>query len=143
MFDRPFSEIHPGDLWQSPERRIATQDRMFFATWSGDDYALHTDPSYAAQTRYGTPILHGLAVLSVSFGLIPLKAPHVVALYGLNHVRFVSPVFDDSVIFSELVCQKTEITKSGGLVTAELSAKFDTGQTAMVAELLVLMQVPS
>jgi acyl dehydratase len=96
-FDRPFSEIRPGDYWESDARVVVANDRQLFAGWIGDHYPLHWDCGYAATTRYGSPILHELAVLSFAFGLVPLKAPQVITFYGLNRLMYVGDVVMASV----------------------------------------------
>ncbi len=141
MFDRPFSEMQAGDYWESVPRGVVASDRQLFAGWSGDHYPLHLDVGYAAATRYRLPILPGLAVLSLPFGLVPLQAPQVIAFYGLHRLRFINPVYNGDVITFSVRSLQTEIQAISGLVTAQLEALLSGGTLAMIAEILMLMQV--
>lgn len=92
-----------GDAWRSPgERTITEGDVDGFAHLSGDHFALHTDPHWAATTRFGARVAHGLLVLSAASGLWHLAREVVVALYGLDHVRFVAPVYIGDTVRVEL-----------------------------------------
>jgi 3-hydroxybutyryl-CoA dehydratase len=84
--------LSAGDLWRSPRARTITEgDIQAFARVSGDFFPLHTDEEWAAATRFGGRIAHGLLVLSVASGLWHLDPRVVVAFYGLDRVRFVAP----------------------------------------------------
>ena len=91
-FGVPADALSVGDAWQSPAGRTITEgDLVGFAGVSGDFFALHTDQAWAEGTRFGGRIAHGMLVLSVASGLWLLDPDVVVALYGLDRVRFVAP----------------------------------------------------
>jgi 3-hydroxybutyryl-CoA dehydratase len=95
--------LSAGDAWRSPRERTITEgDVDAFAHVSGDHFALHTDPEWAATTRYGARIAHGLLVLSAASGLWRLEREVVVAFYGLDRVRFVAPVHIGDTLRVEL-----------------------------------------
>jgi acyl dehydratase len=79
------------------------QDRInTFADATGDHQWIHVDPERAAKGPYGRTIAHGFLTLSL---LVPLanQAVSVGGIrmglnYGLNKVRFISPVPVDSRI---------------------------------------------
>ena len=77
-----------------------TQERInAFADVTGDHQYIHVDPERAAKTPFGTTIAHGFLTLSLLPTLgkdregikLDLK-PKMAINYGLNRVRFVSPV---------------------------------------------------
>ncbi|MGC3968327.1 MAG: MaoC family dehydratase [Pirellulales bacterium] len=75
-----------------------TQDRIdAFARATGDDQWIHCDPTRAAtEGPYGTTVAHGFLTLSLCIKLAE-SAFRVVGVtmiinYGLNRVRFPSPV---------------------------------------------------
>jgi len=77
-----------------------TQDRInAFADVTGDHQFIHVDPERAAKTPFGTTVAHGFLTLSLLPMLgkdregvkVDLKQKMVVN-YGLNRLRFVSPV---------------------------------------------------
>ncbi|MDX1430005.1 MAG: MaoC/PaaZ C-terminal domain-containing protein, partial [Rhodothermales bacterium] len=44
----------------SVDREITADDVRAFADITGDDNPLHVDAEYAANTRFGRPIVHGV-----------------------------------------------------------------------------------
>jgi acyl dehydratase len=81
----------------SPWREI-DQDRIdLFARATDDPQWIHTDPERAAAGPFGTTIAHGFLTLSLTVPLFeealpPLDGYALSVNYGLNRVRFTSPV---------------------------------------------------
>ncbi len=140
MFDQAFEALAVGDVYLSPARTVTASDLDTFADWSGDHYPLHTDALYAKGTVYGERILHGLGVLSLVFGLVPLQAPEVLALYGMNRVRFFRPVTIGTALHARVECKALKATAAGGLVTVLLTAEDEAAAAYMVAEMMILMR---
>lgn len=77
-----------------------TQERVnTFADATGDHQFIHVDPERAAKTPFGTTVAHGFLTLSLISllgrereGVQIDLSPTMVVNYGLNRVRFVSPV---------------------------------------------------
>lgn len=74
------------------------QDRIqLFADATEDQQFIHTDPTQAAQTPFGTTIAHGFLTLSLlsrmaaDAMLVPENTKMAVN-YGLDRVRFMAPV---------------------------------------------------
>ncbi|MCR2824346.1 MaoC family dehydratase [Microbacterium sp. zg.Y909] len=94
-----------------------TQERVdTFADATGDHQWIHTDPERAKDGPFGAPIAHGFLTLSL---LIPLwsellevEGAGTKVNYGLDKVRFVSPVPVGSRI--RLTGTIAEITEVGG-----------------------------
>jgi len=70
-----------------------------FAEATGDFQFIHIDPVRARrETRYGGTVAHGfltlslLSVMASQAGTIKIKGTNVVLNYGLDNVRFLSPV---------------------------------------------------
>ena len=68
-----------------------------FARATDDPQWIHTDPERAAAGPFGTTIAHGFLTLSLVVPLFnqalpPLEAAGMTLNYGLNRVRFTSPV---------------------------------------------------
>jgi acyl dehydratase len=57
------------------ERTFTQEDFDRFAALSGDDNPIHTDPAFAARTRFGRTVAHGLLLSSVLRGLVEQLAP--------------------------------------------------------------------
>jgi len=74
-----------------------TQQRIDqFAQATGDHQWIHVDPQRAAKGPFGTTIAHGYLTLSMlplfSETAIELRGVRMSVNYGLNRVRFMSPV---------------------------------------------------
>ncbi len=74
-----------------------TQDRVnLFADATDDHQWIHTDPERAAEGPFGAPIAHGFLSLSLAVKfwseLFDLDGVTTKVNYGLDKVRFVSPV---------------------------------------------------
>jgi acyl dehydratase len=69
-----------------------------FADTTGDHNFIHVDPEMAAQTPFGGTVAHGYLTLSLlpamSYEVLPHDEPGsgMALNYGLNRVRFPSPV---------------------------------------------------
>jgi 3-hydroxybutyryl-CoA dehydratase len=92
LFSRRFSDLKPGLRFETRGRTITEADIVNFAGFSGDWNPHHVDARFAAGTRFGQRIAHGMGVLSIAIGLMPFEIEVVRALLGLSHVRFRRPV---------------------------------------------------
>jgi acyl dehydratase len=96
-----------------------TQERIdVFADATGDHQWIHTDPERAAAGPFGAPIAHGYLTLSLFIplftGLLQVEGVSTKVNYGLNKVRFPSPVRAGSRI--RLTARLTEVEEvPGGL----------------------------
>ena len=67
-----------------------------FAALTGDEQWIHVDPERAKDGPFGTTIAHGFMTLGMSTGLLwdvaVVEGPGVILNYGLNRVRFPSPL---------------------------------------------------
>ena len=86
-----------GDEVAISDWEMITQDRIDkFADATGDHQWIHIDPNRAAQGPFGATIAHGFLTLS----MLPLFFQRSIVMrdvkmgvnYGLNKVRFTSPV---------------------------------------------------
>ena len=78
--------------------RVVDQERIdCFAAATDDRQWIHTDPARAAAGPFGTTVAHGFLTLSLvvplfSEALPELKPYRLTLNYGLDRVRFTSPV---------------------------------------------------
>ena len=85
---------------------VVSQDRInAFADTTDDHQWIHVDAERAkAETPFGTTIAHGFLTLSLTSALlrnaIRIDGPRMTLNYGLNRVRFVSPVPSGSRIWN-------------------------------------------
>lgn len=141
LLETPFDRLQPGTRWVSRGRTITETDIVQFAGLTGDWFPLHTDREYAAQTAYGARIAHGLLVLSVAAGLVPLPPESIVALYGMDRVRFTRPVFIGDTIHVEVrVARKDARGADRGLLTIVLDVKNQRGETVAMTHSKLLVR---
>lgn len=141
LLETPFDRLQPGTRWVSRGRTITETDIVQFAGLTGDWFPLHTDREYAAQTAYGARIAHGLLVLSVAAGLVPLPPESIVALYGMDRVRFTRPVFIGDTIHVEVrVARKDARGPDRGLLTIVLDVRNQRGETVAMTHSKLLVR---
>lgn len=110
-----------------------------FAEATGDHQWIHTDPARAAAGPFGAPIAHGFLTLS----LLPLMFESAFAIddvrmgvnYGLNRVRFVSPVRVGSRLRGRFKLVSFEPLDGGAQLTVEATIELEgSAKPACVAE---------
>jgi 3-hydroxybutyryl-CoA dehydratase len=75
------------------ERTVTAEDVKTFGDVTGDTNPLHRDAAYAAKTRFGEPIAHGmLSAGYISAALGTKLAPECCAVYLSQTLRFMRPV---------------------------------------------------
>ena len=110
-----------------------------FAEATGDHQWIHIDPARAAAGPFGAPIAHGFLTLS----LLPLLFESAFAIddvrmgvnYGLNRVRFVSPVRVGSRVRGRFKLVSYEPLEGGAQLTVEATIELEgSAKPACVAE---------
>jgi 3-hydroxybutyryl-CoA dehydratase len=135
LFARPFGALALGDRFETPGRTVAEADILEFAALTGDRHPQHTDAEWAAGSRFGEQIAHGLLVLSVAVGLLPLDPDRVVALRRVGDAVFKQPVkIGDSLHVEGEIVRTREIDTEHGLVDARLRIVNQHGRLAVRAE---------
>jgi acyl dehydratase len=92
-----------------------TQDRVnLFADATDDHQWIHVDPDRAKDGPFGAPIAHGFLTLSLAVkfwtDLVDVEGVTTKVNYGLDKVRFVSPVtVGAQVRMNAVVAEVTEI----------------------------------
>ncbi|HEV2238521.1 MAG TPA: MaoC family dehydratase [Ktedonobacterales bacterium] len=95
MTSRPIPAI--GTV-ETVTRTITDADVAAFASLTGDYNPVHLDASYAATTRFGEPIAHGILTTGLISAVIGTKLPGLGAIYLNQTLKFVAPVFHGDTI---------------------------------------------
>jgi 3-hydroxybutyryl-CoA dehydratase len=82
----------PGVRRASRGRTITESDVAQFAALTGDTHPQHTDAVWAAGSRFGERVAHGMLVLSYAVGLVDFDPDRVVALRRVSNAVFKRPV---------------------------------------------------
>jgi len=121
LFGRPFHDLAAGDRFETAGRAVQEADILQFADLTGDAHLQHIDPEWAAGSRFGEQIAHGLLVLSFAIGLLPLDPDRVVALRRVGDAVFKQPVkIGDAVRVEGKVTALKELDPETGLVETAL-----------------------
>jgi 3-hydroxybutyryl-CoA dehydratase len=132
LFARRFGELAVGDRFATRGRTIAEADILDFAALTGDRHPQHTDPEWAAGSRFGGQIAHGLLVLSLAVGLLPLDPDRVVALRRVGDAVFKQPVkIGDTLHVEGEIVRTREVNDEHGLVDARLRIVNERGRLAV------------
>jgi acyl dehydratase len=117
-FDRHFDELRDGERFATRGRTVSETDVVQFAALSGDMHPQHTDAEWAASSRFGERIAHGMLVLSYAVGLMPFDPERVAALRGVSDVVFKRPVrIGDTIRVEGEVAARRALDEAHGLVT--------------------------
>lgn len=106
-FRRYFDELQIGESLLTHRRTVTEADIVNFGCLSGDHFYMHFDEQAARDSQFGKRIAHGYFVLSAAAGLFvsPGVGP-VLANYGLDTLRFITPVGIGDTIQARLTCKR-------------------------------------
>jgi len=139
VLDRYFDDLEVGTRLVSRGRTVTESDLVMFSAFSGDWFPLHTDKEYASGTVFGQRVAHGMLVLSVASGLVPMKPGVVLAFYGMDKVRFTAPTFiGDTLRVEAEVIEKSD-RASFGVITVKQEIKNQRDQICCTAILKVAL----
>jgi 3-hydroxybutyryl-CoA dehydratase len=117
LFERDFDALEPGERFTTSGRTVSEADIAQFAALTGDTHPQHVDAAWAAGSRFGEQIAHGLLVLSFAAGSMPFDPERVVALRRVGDAVFKQPVLiGDTVHVEGEVVSVRPIDDENGLV---------------------------
>jgi acyl dehydratase len=137
-----FEDFVVGEVFETPSRTITEADVVNFAGISGDFNRIHTDEEYAKGTLYKTRIAHGLLVVSVVSGLrlrLGIFENSLIALYGIDNLRFLAPVKIGDTIRAKITIINKEEKSKGGLLTLKHEVYNQKNDLVVVFNLLILV----
>jgi 3-hydroxybutyryl-CoA dehydratase len=131
-FEKDFDALEVGERFQTQGRTIGEADILGFAQLTGDTHPQHTDAEWAARSRFGERIAHGLLVLSYAAGLVPFDPERVVALRRVGDAVFKLPVkIGDTVHVEGEVARTRELDDGHGLVECRWKVLNQDGKTVL------------
>jgi acyl dehydratase len=122
-----------------------------FAKVSGDHQFIHVDPERAqSETPFGGTIAHGFLTLSLISQLcaqfaVPLAGTVMAINYGLDRVRFLTPVKTGSLIRARSRLVEVSLRQAGQVLTkARITVEIkDEKKPALIADWLTMTVVDS
>jgi 3-hydroxybutyryl-CoA dehydratase len=139
LFAGDFDQLEPGASFTTPARTITEADIVSFAALTGDWHPQHADAQWAANSRFGARVAHGMLVLSYAVGLAPIDPSRVIALRGIDGVAFKRPVrIGDTIHVEGRVDELRALSAELGLVTFLWRIVNQSGKLAARARVTVL-----
>ncbi|KAA0974281.1 phenylacetic acid degradation bifunctional protein PaaZ [Paeniglutamicibacter gangotriensis] len=143
-FRKSLSELKIGDAFASPLREVTLEEITAFANETGDTFYAHTDAAAAAANPFFPGIVaHGYLLVSWAAGLFVQAAPGpVLANYGLENLRFITPVPDGDSIRVTLTAKKItpRVTDEYGEVAWDAVINNQAGEIVATYDVLTLVE---
>src|ERR1043165_3123083 len=126
-------------IGDSPEIRktIADEDVRAFAELTGDRNPVHLDEEYAASTRFGRRIAHGMLGASLVSAVLANELPGRGTVYLSQTLKFTAPVFLGDTVTARVVVKHVREDKP--VVTLETFCTNQRGERVVEGEAVVLL----
>ena len=107
-FRKSLAGLHIGDTVVAGPRPVTLADVEHFAEFTGDNFYAHMDEEAAsANPFFDGRVAHGYLILSWAAGLFVQPDPGpVLANYGLENLRFLTPVYPGDELTVTLTCKQ-------------------------------------
>ncbi len=121
----------------SIEHTFHAQDVEVFAQLSSDNNPVHLDEEYAAGTRFGKRIVHGMLVASRFSTIFGTIFPGEGAIYLGQNLRFTAPVYlGDTITYTVEI---TAIRDDKPIATFATEAVNSSGEIVINGEATILL----
>ncbi|MGO1068817.1 phenylacetic acid degradation bifunctional protein PaaZ [Lysobacter sp. CA199] len=107
-FRKSLAQLRIGDQLITAKRQITQEDVEHFARFTGDTFYAHMDEAAAkANPFFDDRVAHGYLIVSFAAGLFvePNPGP-VLANYGVDDLRFMTPVYFGDTLQVRLTCKE-------------------------------------
>ncbi len=113
-------------------KTITEADVVLYAALSGDINPVHLDAQYAATTRFGRRIAHGLLVAGLISAVIGNRIPGPGSIYAGQTLRFLRPVYlDDTITVTATIIS---YDRERGRITLETVCRNQEGEEVLRGE---------
>ena len=118
-------------------KTIADEDVRAFAELTGDRNPVHLDDEYAASTRFGRRIAHGMLGASLISAVLANELPGRGTVYLSQTLRFTAPVFLGDTVTARVTVKSVREDKP--VVTLETVCTNERGERVVEGEAVVLV----
>ena len=118
-------------------KTIVDGDVRAFAELTGDRNPVHLDEEYAASTRFGRRIAHGMLGASLISAVLANELPGRGTVYLSQTLKFTAPVFLGDTVTARVVVKAVREDKP--VVTLETVCTNQRGERVVEGEAVVLM----
>lgn len=117
-------------------KTITDEDVRAFAELTGDRNPVHLDESYAAATRFGRRIAHGMLGASLISTVLAGELPGRGSVYLSQTLRFTAPVYLGDTVTARVTV--TRVREDKPVVTLETVCTNQRGERVVEGEAVVL-----
>lgn len=117
-------------------KTFTSEDVSGFAQVSGDHNPVHLDDEYAATTRFGRRIVHGMLTASLISAALANDLPGAGTVYLSQSLQFKAPVYLGDTITATVTVTKYREDKH--IATLETTCTNQNGTVVLTGEAVVL-----
>ena len=124
------------------QKAVTREDIARYAQVSGDTNPLHSDPAYAARTRFKQPIAHGMlsaGVISAALGT--QLAPDSVVIYLAQNLQFRAPVKAGDTLTA--IATVTKVDPARSRLSLDTVVTNQDGTEVIRGDALVMVEAPA
>ncbi len=129
-------DIEIGDIF-STTREVTDELIRQFAELSGDFNPIHLDEEFAAKTRFGRRIAHGMLSGAFISAVLGYEFRERKIVYLSQTMRFTAPTFIGDTITTTATVKGIRAEK--GIVTLETVCTKQSGEVTLTGESMVMM----
>lgn len=130
-------DLTVGQVFVGQARKIGDDHFRAFADMTGDDHPIHYDDAYAARTRFGKRLAHGLLVMSMTaLGATPISRQIEDSMIAFveEGARFLKPVFVDDTLTSRFEVAAIDPKPSRGAALVRFNVSLSNDRSEVVLE---------
>ena len=130
-------DVRKGEVLRSVEKRITQSQIQKYAEASGDFNPVHVDPMFAASSRFGGTIAHGMMIAAaISEAMTAAFGAHWMET-GKLKIRFRAPVSPGDTINTFGKINRVIVGESTTEVRCSVGVKRQTGESVIAGEAMV------
>ena len=92
-------------------KTFTDEDLQRFIAITGDTNPLHVDDAFAAKTRFGRRVIHGMLAASIFSTMVGMRLPGTGAIYRAQTIRFLLPVYVGDTVTAHFVVRSVDRAK--------------------------------
>jgi acyl dehydratase len=89
-------------------KTFTEEDVRRFIEITGDTNPLHVDDEFAATTRFGRRVLHGMLSASIFSTMVGMRLPGTGAIYRAQSLRFLRPAYVGDTLTAHFVVRSID-----------------------------------
>lgn len=126
-----------GQSFVGEARRIGDDQFRAFADITGDKHPIHYDDAYAARTRFGKRLAHGLLVMSMTAlgaTAMALRIEDAMVAFVEEGARFLQPVFVGDTLTSRFEVAAVDPKPARGIALVRFTVSLSNDRDEVVLE---------